>query len=223
MSDPTVDADLARLSESTSRLVAVTDSLDDATVGQPSLLPGWTVGHVLTHLARNADGLLGLVTWAETGVVTSMYTSMAARVADIDAGAGRAAAELARDVRMSAERLAMALAGLSSAGDEALDRLVLFGAPPPGTVPDVPARTVPYARLRELEIHHVDLGLPSYGPAQWPADFVSRTLGWLDARSGPVDVVGDPAEVLAWRLGRGSGASVRRRDGGDPGDPPSWM
>ena len=38
--------------------------LDDAGARSASLLPGWTVGHVLTHLARNADGMLHLVDWA---------------------------------------------------------------------------------------------------------------------------------------------------------------
>jgi uncharacterized damage-inducible protein DinB len=28
---------------------------------QPSLLPGWSVGHVLSHLARNADSYVNLL------------------------------------------------------------------------------------------------------------------------------------------------------------------
>ena len=40
------------------RLLADLDSLEDAEIGRPSLLPGWTVGHVLTHLGRNADSRL---------------------------------------------------------------------------------------------------------------------------------------------------------------------
>ena len=33
------------------------DVLTDEQVRSPFLLPGWSVGHVLTHLARNADGM----------------------------------------------------------------------------------------------------------------------------------------------------------------------
>jgi maleylpyruvate isomerase len=150
-----------------------------------------------------------------------MYPSMAARDSDIEAGAGRPAGELAADVRDSAERLHAALAGLGTAPEEALLRLVVFGPPRPGADPDSPASALPNRRRQEVEIHHVDLGL-GYGPADWPADFVERTLMFVHARSGAVDVVGEPAEVLAWRLGRGGGPSVRRLDGSAPGEPPPW-
>ena len=89
--------------------------------------------------------------------------------------------------------------------------------------PDLPAYSIPSARIRELEIHHVDLGLATYTPLDWPDEFVERTLLSIHASSGPVDVLGHPAEVLAWRLGRGTGPSVRLRDGSVPGEPPPWM
>jgi maleylpyruvate isomerase len=214
--------DLESLDAATARLSATCAAVDDATARRPSLLPGWSVGHVLTHIARNADGMVNLVTWAVTGVPTTMYGSMDARNTAIEEGAGRPAEVLVADVRDSAARLRASLDELAGAAPEALDRLLLFGAPPPGAQPDTPASTLPYARLREVEIHHVDLGLPSYTPADWPEAFVERTLLFVHARSGPADVVGEPADVLAWRLGRGAGASVRRTDGSDPGDPPAW-
>src|SRR5947209_4673969 len=60
--------DTADVHESTDRLLVSLDKLDDDAVGEPSLLPGWTRGHVLAHLARNADALVNLLTWARTGV-----------------------------------------------------------------------------------------------------------------------------------------------------------
>ena len=214
-------ADLLALDEATSRLVRTADALTDAETAAPSLLPGWTRGHVLTHLARNADGMVRLVDWAVTGEPTPMYPSVEAREADIEAGAGRPAAELADDVRGSAERLAVALDRLA-ADEGAYDRLVLFGAARPGAVADSPARTLPYARIREVEIHHVDLGVATYTEHDWPPEFVERTLLWVHGRSGPVDVIGDPAELLAWRLGRTTGPSLVRLDGSPPGDAPPW-
>jgi maleylpyruvate isomerase len=214
-------ADLTALAASTASLDRTLAVLDDEQARRPSLLPGWSVGHVLTHLARNADGMLHLVDWALTGEPRPMYASVEARNADIEDGAGRPARELAADVRDSAERLQAALLRLGAAPAEALDRLLLFGAPRPGADPDSPARALPYRRRQEVEIHHLDLGL-GHGPADWPEDFVERTLMFVHARSGAVDVVGEPAEVLAWRLGRGAGPSVRRLDGSAPGEPPPW-
>lgn len=40
---------------SQARVDAVAAGLCDAAVRAPSRSPGWTVGHVLTHVARNAD------------------------------------------------------------------------------------------------------------------------------------------------------------------------
>ena len=42
--------------------------LDPGQVAGPSRLPGWSRGHVLSHLARNADALVNLLTWARTGI-----------------------------------------------------------------------------------------------------------------------------------------------------------
>ncbi len=55
---------LAQLGELTDRLLATADALTDAQAAAPSRLPGWTRGHVLTHLARNADGFRNLLAWA---------------------------------------------------------------------------------------------------------------------------------------------------------------
>jgi len=217
------EQDLASLAAATDRLLTSLDGLDDAAARSASLLPGWSVGHVLTHLARNADGMVNLVDWAATGEPTPMYASKEAREADIERGSDRPAADLVGDIRESAARLATAFDRFHAFGDAQLDRLVLFGAPRPGAVPDTPAYTIPSARIRELEIHHVDLGLPSYTPLDWPDDFVERTLLAIHSSSGPVDVLGHPAEVLAWRLGRGTGPTVRSRDGSVPGDPPPWQ
>ncbi len=43
------------LAEATERLLATAARLTDEDLRAPSLLPGWTRGHVLAHVARNAD------------------------------------------------------------------------------------------------------------------------------------------------------------------------
>jgi maleylpyruvate isomerase len=60
------------------------------------------------------------------------------------------------------------------------------------------ARDVVYSRWREVEIHHVDLGL-ACTPADWPDGFVARlgpeVLAGLSGRT-------DQRQLLAWGIGR---------------------
>jgi maleylpyruvate isomerase len=220
---------LDRITAATGRVLATADALTDAQVREPSPLPGWTRGHVLTHLARNADGLGNLLRWARTGTEIPMYPSAEARSADVEAGAGRPAAELAADVRESAAAFAAEAADVPGGGWATMVR-ALYGPP-------FPALGVLDRRLLEVEIHHVDLAA-GYSPADWPAEFVADVLPrvadsftgrddaprcqvWVDGathgyRIGPEDeesprlIVSGPAgDVLAWLTGRGSGAGLR--------------
>src|SRR5690242_21249365 len=93
---------LDRVAAATDRVLVTATGLSDAQARGPSLLPGWSRGHVLTHIARNADGLRNLLIWARAGTQTPMYASAESRSADIEAGAGRPAADLAADVGESA-------------------------------------------------------------------------------------------------------------------------
>ena len=56
MDVPSTDIDLCRRSHD--RLRKAIAGLADDDVRAPSLLPGWSVGHVLNHIARNADSVL---------------------------------------------------------------------------------------------------------------------------------------------------------------------
>ncbi|MTA15332.1 MAG: maleylpyruvate isomerase, partial [Actinobacteria bacterium] len=60
------------------RLLQRVASIDDETVRRPSLLPGWTVGHVLAHLARNADSHVRMLVAGERGEVADQYAGGAA-------------------------------------------------------------------------------------------------------------------------------------------------
>ena len=44
-------------------LRSVVADLGDAEVRRASKLPGWSVGHVLTHLARNAESMCRRIEW----------------------------------------------------------------------------------------------------------------------------------------------------------------
>ena len=87
---------LALLARETSLLMRTAAALDDDTIRVASLCEGWTRAHVLSHIARNADALGNLVSWAVTGTPRAMYDSPDDRDADIEAGSTPALAWPAR-------------------------------------------------------------------------------------------------------------------------------
>ncbi|HTT50770.1 MAG TPA: maleylpyruvate isomerase family mycothiol-dependent enzyme [Streptosporangiaceae bacterium] len=239
--DGEIGAQLTLIQESTDRLAGTAGALTDAAAAGPSQLPGWTRGHVLTHLARNADGLRNLLHWARTGTKTPMYPSEAARDGDIAAGAGRSAADLAADLQRSAAAFAAAAAGLPAAAWAA--QVERRGEP-------FPARQIPRTRLSELEFHHVDLGA-GYQPDDWPAEFVAGALpqvaasfagrpdmtacrlapdGWPDsflvgpAGQDPPEVLvrGAAERLLAWLSGRAGGTGLQVTGAAAVPVPPPW-
>ncbi len=223
MSDD-VAASLNGLAESTQSLQHTIADLTDQQAREDSLLPGWTRGHVLTHLARNADALINLCTWARTGVETPMYASREERNATIENQAGRPAAELVADVETSSGRFSDALAALSS---DDWQTPIRWGA----RQRETPASEIPWLRRVEVEVHHVDLDL-DHTIAHWPEDFVERLIAqaaadytarddvpgfvlvgndgqgpWEVAGSGP-EVGGSPASLLGWLIGRTDGIGL---------------
>ncbi|MFB7599745.1 maleylpyruvate isomerase N-terminal domain-containing protein [Streptomyces sp. NPDC056160] len=142
---------------STDRFVATVAALTDAQAAGGTLVPPWTRGHVVTHVARAADSLSRLLSWARTGVETPQYASMDARAAEIEAGAGRPVADLVADVRDSAARFEAAVRALPPAAWHYEVRMRTGE-------PRTPA-TLISTRLRELEVHHAD----------WMPNTASRT------------------------------------------------
>ena len=166
------------------------ERLDDSAARRPSLLPGWTVGHVLTHVARNGDSLVWRLEGAARGELRDQYPGgMEQRRADIEAGADRPAVALAEDVHRSSTAVAQVLAALPSAAWDAPSRTSL------GVVED--SRAALLSRWREVVVHHGDLGL---GDVAFPPALVDA---WLPRELGRLPERTDPARLLAWVIGRG--------------------
>lgn len=189
---------LDAVAESHRTVEATLAGLTDEQAREPSLLPGWSRGHVVTHLARNADALNRFAVGVITGEAASeMYPGgPAARAAAIEEGAGRPAELLVTDFRFAGRRVIESLRRITEDLYET----------PVNWRQQVPARQVPVLRWRELEIHHVDLGL-DYSAADWPGTFVEHTLESelpaLAARHPDVGVPELPrTELLAWVIGR---------------------
>ncbi len=125
---------------------------------------------MLTHLARNADGMRNIIEGAVVGEERAAYPSAEARAADIEAGAGRAPAALLDDVADSQRAL---LAAWRAAPADAWQRtgLWLAGGRQPVTVSFT-------LRRRELLVHGVDLGL-GLTPGDLPEAFVAADREWL--------------------------------------------
>lgn len=160
-------AGLKAVAESTATVLRVVADLAPEAVTEPSALPGWTRGHVLAHLARNADSLVNLLDSARTGEDIPQYASSEARDRGIEDGAPRPLAEQLADLRATHERFAAAAAELP---DEAWSAQLRHRS---GYV--FPAHELPRKRLLELEYHLVDLGA-GYTPADWPLDFAATEL-----------------------------------------------
>ena len=185
MTDASPDTHLGGLRDlltaSTQRLLGATIVVTDEQWGAPSRLPGWTRGHLATHVARQADGLARLVEGAATGVPQPMYTSPEAREAEIEDGAARTGLELQTDLDTSAGRLTAALERLDAV--ESSDPGVGWSASVEmrgGLV--APARLLPLGRLFEVEIHHVDLGI-GYEVTQLDPEVAEWLIEWVGFRA----------------------------------------
>ncbi|MFF0447805.1 maleylpyruvate isomerase family mycothiol-dependent enzyme [Streptomyces sp. NPDC004609] len=223
-------SDLASLRAATERLLTAADAMDNATAAGPSRLPGWRRGHVLAHLSRNADALVNVFEGRP------MYVSAEARDADIERDAGRPVDVQLADLRDSAARLA-AVAALPGDWERPVELRN-------GVVDR--AERLPFRRLVEIELHHVDLDI-GYELEDLPRDFVLREITFLaerfaghpgvpptrivasgdlgdwstgGAQGEPVTVGGPPASLVGWLAGRRSGADLTVRTNSATAGPP---
>ncbi|WP_338898898.1 maleylpyruvate isomerase family mycothiol-dependent enzyme [Streptomyces sp. TG1A-60] len=235
--------DLASVREATDRLLTAAAELDNAAVTEPSRLPGWTRGHILAHLARNADALVNVLEGRP------MYVSGEARDAAIERDAPRPLQAQLADIRDSAGRFQDAA---SVTGDWSRTVELRNG------VTDSASR-LPFRRWIEVELHHVDLGI-GYELEDLPAEFVQREIKFLadrfrdhpgvpallikqdDGRMIPTGAVegvtaeqpdsgyrpphldltvsGSRADLLGWLAGRRDGSALRVEGGALPSLPP---
>lgn len=226
MSSPTptpsgsrIPADLNRFGRESGMLLATVDSLSEAEMAAPSRCEGWTRGHVVTHVARAADGLVRLIEWARTGTEQAMYPGD--RDQEIEKGAARPYQEIKTDLADSLARFADAAPALG--GDLAVEEVAVRDRA-------VPARLLVSLLIAEVIAHHDDLDtLWSLEEADPDAqlDGLEQAMRRLEAKGvtpgvtirtlekdefelggGGAVVTGDRASVLGWLL-RGRTDGVR--------------
>lgn len=220
------------------------DALTDDELRAPSALPDWNRAHVIAHLARNAEALTRLATWARTGVETPMYASREQRADDIATSAEAPAATLRAELVSTAAALDTALEALDVTTWQAVLRSAQ-GRP-------MPALEVPWMRTREVWLHAVDLGTgatvadlpagvvdeliadaaralsPKEGCPAATLESTDRDRSWaLGPDSEPVRVRGAAADLLGWLIGRtGPAGLTATATSGAPTDiptPPPWL
>jgi maleylpyruvate isomerase len=194
--------DIQRCADAHARLDALVIVVDDTMLAQPSLLPGWSVGHVLTHIARNADSHIRRAEASARGEVVEQYEGGAAgRAAEIAAGARRGDANaVIEDVAATSWRLEQIWNSVPEAAWDAVTR-DLGGR-------ERKLRELPALRWIEVEVHIVDLGIGRTFH-DWPDDFVEDWLAQIRPSmvnrmpKGATKPSGlDSREELAWLLGR---------------------
>jgi maleylpyruvate isomerase len=212
-------------------------NLSNEDVAANSLLPDWSRGHVLSHLANNARGLSNLIEWALSGVQKNMYVSVEQRAIDIENDAKRPGKEIIADFLEQSKILAFNL-----------DRLMVGPLLSEEVVIGNGSHVHPYElttlRERELLVHLVDLGL-DYKANDWSFDFSIKTLKsvsagkrkesvkfrlliagdhtWTMDQNGMTDIFGTPQSLAAWLMGREPDDKLVTSDGSTLGKPPLWL
>lgn len=198
----------------------------------PSLLPGWDRRHVLAHLARNADAMVNLLTWARTGVETPAYPSNEERDRQIGRTAEQAPAALKADLLGGTARLADAVRQMPPHAWAATVRARQGH--------ELAAADIVWMRCRECYVHSIDVD----SGVEWrevPDDVlagivdevfrawdrrdavpdVTIFVGDRDWGTGSLAVQGSLEDVAAWVTGRSKGDGLRA-DGSLP-ELPAWL
>jgi maleylpyruvate isomerase len=200
---PVPTGELERVTNAQRRFEAAIAPLDDDAATRPSLLPGWTVGHLLTHVARNADSHVRRAKAASRNEVVDQYPGgYAGRTQEIEEGATRTAAELIADVQESAATLHATWRDVPASAWSCVTRDV--------SARERPLRELPFRRWRELEVHVVDLDV-GVTYLDWSDEFVAAWLPRLRATlptrlpagaDEPTSLGLSDREKLAWLYGR---------------------
>lgn len=191
-------------------LVRTVDSLSDDELAGPSLLPGWTRAHVVAHLALNGEGLARALTGVVKGEPAPMYDSQEARDSDIEKLSQASPTELRQRLMAAVTLYAEAAVALSQAVQTTRVERTPGG-------PTFPAGDTVVMRLREVEVHHADLGV-GYSSADWSHGFCAVLLESMRLRRWPTPFRVHATDMQGtWQYGEGPGGPLVTGTAGDLG------
>ena len=167
------DEILEAVREHTHLLLGATIGFSEEHWAQPSVLPGWTRSHVAAHVVENARGLIRVCQNMAHHRPTRMYPSPLEKTRAIEEGALAGGLRLQIDLDTSASELQTLLPPLE--GNTALVEMR------PGY--RMPAEQIPLARLYEVVVHSVDIGVDGQ-QANFDADIAQMLLAFEAERIG---------------------------------------
>ncbi|NUT95295.1 MAG: maleylpyruvate isomerase family mycothiol-dependent enzyme [Saccharothrix sp.] len=187
------------------RLAELVADLTDDQAREPSVLPGWTRGHVLAHVEGVTEAMARQA--ENEGTKLEPYPGgRPARDAAIEAKAGRSAAEHREAIAAAVARLEKAWAGVRDWST-------------PVGYRDGTMEGTAYAVWREVAIHTFDLGL---GPVVFEPEFCEHVVDFLAKRvpdgirltlaspgrkwtigeGEPHELRGEATDLVVWLAGR---------------------
>lgn len=167
----TPEALLAELHKAADVVASQAGKLAEDDVKAPSLLPGWTRGHVLAHLAGISNAMARQLEFAGRGETVELYDGgQEGRTKAIDMAAGHTLAQHRADLDAALARALRAFDSLDAGSWQVpisyRGGVVLDGG---------------FALWRELLIHATDLGT-GRGPETWSRPFCEHLFDFLAAR-----------------------------------------
>ena len=202
-----LNAQVVGCAASHQRLLQALEGLTDEHCRQPSILTGWSRGHVLSHLANNAYSHLRMFEAASRGEETEQYEGgKPTRDAQIESWSSLSAHELVGHVRASIYALEGAWASATPT------TWTGFGIKSHAGGGRVAITDLILMRWCETEVHSSDLNL-DYSFESWDSTFVRFELErqlmiWNSRKSMGLTVLPEaaaklsPNHRLAWLLGR---------------------
>jgi maleylpyruvate isomerase len=165
------------LGDAVHRVTRTVDGLQGDDWRAPSLLPGWRRAHVVAHLALNAEGMSTALRGVVAGEPAPMYASDERRDADIDDLADADPGEIRDRLLGGTTVLHDAFAALTDAAWGCRIERTPGGR-------SMRVTSLPSMRLREVEIHHVDLGT-DYRTHDWSPAFAILLIDAMTKRLEP--------------------------------------
>ncbi len=228
--------------EGEARFLDQINGLTDDELRADSALPEWSRAHVAAHVARNAEAISRLLSWARTGEEKSMYPDVESRNRDIETSVRQSPDALRGDVRATSAQVDADVVALPAAAWTARVR-TFHGR-------EVPASATLWMRAREVWLHLVDLDA-GVSVESWPGELVDTLLDEVTATmsgrddapfwflqatdrermwqiggepgqdSPDQEISGKAADLLAWLTGRSTGEGLATE--GVLPKPPPWM